>query len=131
METMIVRFAVLLGVFASVFLISQVILGAIWRKGQAHSAINRRLSMIKAGGDRDEIIARLRKNATDELGNLPGFIAAPLRSLQRANIPVLSLSLDNFNHEGADRSAIERAVTAFIEGPAGERARTRQATNAR
>ena len=83
METMIVRFAVLLGIFASVFLISQVILGAIWRKGQAHSAINRRLSMIKAGGDRDEIIARLRKNATDELGNLPGFIAAPLRSLQR------------------------------------------------
>ncbi|MEY4721091.1 MAG: hypothetical protein RIQ46_816 [Pseudomonadota bacterium] len=84
METMVVRFAILLAVFASVFLLSQALLGAVWRKGQAHSAINRRLRLIKAGGDRDEIIARLRKNATDELASLPNFVAAPFRGLQRA-----------------------------------------------
>ena len=40
-----------------------------------------------------------------------------LRALERADIPVLALPLDNFNKEGADRAAIDRSVTEFIEGP--------------
>lgn len=40
-----------------------------------------------------------------------------LRALERAGIPVLALPLDNFNKEGADRAAIDRSVTEFIEGP--------------
>lgn len=40
-----------------------------------------------------------------------------LRALERAGIPVLALPLDNFNKESADRVAIERSVTQFIEGP--------------
>ena len=40
-----------------------------------------------------------------------------LRALERAGIPVLALTLDNFNQENADALAIESAVTEFIEGP--------------
>jgi hypothetical protein len=39
-----------------------------------------------------------------------------LRALERAGVPVLALTLDNFNQESADALAIERAVTQFIEG---------------
>lgn len=48
-----------------------------------------------------------------------------LRALEQAGVPVLALPLDNFNKEGADREAIERAVTQFIEGPAEAMARKR------
>lgn len=50
-----------------------------------------------------------------------------LRALEQSGIPVLALPLDNFNKEGADREAIERSMTQFIEGPAQARARMRAA----
>ncbi|MBB6093806.1 benzoyl-CoA reductase/2-hydroxyglutaryl-CoA dehydratase subunit BcrC/BadD/HgdB [Povalibacter uvarum] len=50
-----------------------------------------------------------------------------LRALEQSGIPVLALPLDNFNKEGADRDAIERSVTQFIEGPVEARARMRAA----
>lgn len=49
-----------------------------------------------------------------------------LRALELAGIPVLALPLDNFSKEDADRDAIERSVTAFIEGPAGAMAARRR-----
>lgn len=39
-----------------------------------------------------------------------------LRALEEAGIPVLRLDLDNYNQEGADAEAVNRAVTGFIEG---------------
>jgi hypothetical protein len=42
-------------------------------------------------------------------------------------VPVLELTADNFNREGEDGDGIEAAITAFIEGPASERAEVRHA----
>lgn len=39
-----------------------------------------------------------------------------LRALDAAGIPVLRLDLDNYNQEGADASAVDNAITRFIEG---------------
>ena len=83
MSDLAVRLAVLLGIFASVFLVTQVVLGVAWRRRQHYAAINRRLEMIRQGGDRQEIIARLRKNAPEPTHGLPGFLDAPWRAWQR------------------------------------------------
>lgn len=50
-----------------------------------------------------------------------------VRALRAAGFPVLELTADNFNREGEDGAAIEAAITAFIEGPASERAGLRHA----
>lgn len=39
-----------------------------------------------------------------------------LRALEEAGVPVLRLDLDNYNQESADATAVDRAVTRFIEG---------------
>ncbi|MEN9684040.1 MAG: hypothetical protein RLZZ427_1791 [Pseudomonadota bacterium] len=49
-----------------------------------------------------------------------------VRALRAAGIPVLELTADNFNREGEDGAAIEAAITAFIEGPASDRAAARK-----
>jgi len=48
-----------------------------------------------------------------------------IRALRDAGFPVLQLSVDNYSREGADMNGIEADVTAFIEGEAGRRARSR------
>ncbi|MFM5908043.1 MAG: 2-hydroxyacyl-CoA dehydratase, partial [Novosphingobium sp.] len=50
-----------------------------------------------------------------------------VRALRAAGYPVLELTADNFNREGEDADAIEAAITAFIEGPASQRAGARHA----
>ncbi|MFM2272490.1 MAG: hypothetical protein RL702_1555 [Pseudomonadota bacterium] len=50
-----------------------------------------------------------------------------VRALRAAGVPVLELTADNFNREGEDGDGIEAAITAFIEGPASERAEARHA----
>jgi hypothetical protein len=45
-----------------------------------------------------------------------------VRALRAAGYPVLELTADNFNREGEDAAGIEAAITAFIDGPASERA---------
>lgn len=49
-----------------------------------------------------------------------------VRALRAAGYPVLELTADNFNREGEDAGAIEAAITAFIEGPASQRAEVRR-----
>ena len=83
MTDTITRFVLLLAIFGSVFLVTQVLLGSAWRNREKIAAVNRRLSMIRQGTDRAEIVARLRKSAPSEFADLPGPVAAILRSLQR------------------------------------------------
>ncbi len=40
-----------------------------------------------------------------------------LRALRRADVPVLSLDLDNYNREASDGDAVDRQIAAFLEGP--------------
>ena len=63
MSGLLVRLFILIAIFASVFLISQVMLSALasWRGDR--NAVNRRLFMLRAGLDRDEVNQSLLKNA--------------------------------------------------------------------
>jgi hypothetical protein len=49
-----------------------------------------------------------------------------VRALRAAGYPVLELAADNFNRESEDGAAIDAQITAFIEGPATERANARR-----
>jgi len=83
MTDLLIRAALLLAIFGSVFLVSQVLLGSAWRNREKVAAVNARLRMIREGAGRVEIVARLRKNAPSEFADLPAPIGAFLRSLQR------------------------------------------------
>lgn len=83
MQELAIRLALLLAIFASVFLISQLVLGAAWRNRARVAAVNTRLRMIREGAGRAEIVARLRKNAPNEFPNLPLWLGTRLRSMQR------------------------------------------------
>jgi tight adherence protein B len=61
-STEIVRFLILVAVFASVFLLMQVVLRASVESGLHSGAINRRLKLIAGGLDRRQVIGSLRKN---------------------------------------------------------------------
>lgn len=83
MLDMLFRIGILLAIFASIFLLSQLALGSAWQNRQRFAATNRRLRLIREGLDRSEIVARLRKNAPREFANFPPAIAVMLQSFQR------------------------------------------------
>lgn len=84
MLDIILRVSVLLAIFASVFVLSQLVLGGMWRSRSRTAAVNRRLELIKLGSDRATIAAQLRKNAPSDFSQYPSLIARPLRALQSA-----------------------------------------------
>lgn len=74
MNGLIIRLAILVAIFGSVFLISQVILRIIAdRRGEVR-AVNRRLTMLRSGIDRDEVKISLLKNAPPRLSADSGLI---------------------------------------------------------
>lgn len=80
---LIIRFGILLAIFASVFVVSQVLLGVTWRNRAKVAAINKRLRMIREGTARDEVIAILRKNSPSDYQYLPWFLRELVKSFQR------------------------------------------------
>lgn len=80
----LVRILLLLAIFASVFVLSQVLLGALWRNRARVAAVNKRLQLMRQGADRLEIAAQLRKNAPSQFDDLPRPLAKILRSLQQS-----------------------------------------------
>ncbi len=83
MQPMLIKIAVLCSVFASVFLLGQLLVGFGWRRRSELGAVNLRLKMIRDGGTRDQIVARLRKNTPREYPNLPLPLANTIRGVQR------------------------------------------------
>jgi tight adherence protein B len=79
----LLRIGVLIAIFASVFMISQLALNTVWARRSHAQAINKRLRMIGHGNAREEIMAELRKNVPREHPNLPPFVARRLQELQR------------------------------------------------
>jgi tight adherence protein B len=63
-----IRFLMLLALFASVFLLAQVLLRASIERRAHSSAINKRLKMIASGTGREAIVNILRKNDPLQLG---------------------------------------------------------------
>lgn len=78
----IIRLFILLAVFASVFLLIQVILRASVENRTHLSAVNKRLKMIARGSDREDIIARLRKNDTLFLVGQTGLLGSAYRAFR-------------------------------------------------
>jgi len=83
MEPNVIRIVVLLAIFASAFVFSQVLLETVWRHRQAFAAINKRLRLIKEGENREQIIARLRKNAPTQFPASISFLERPTFYFQR------------------------------------------------
>ena len=79
----LVRIFLLLAVFASAFLASQVLLGSTAQRTADFTLINRRLRMISRGADREDIIAELRRN-DPMLGHQPqGIFSRWMRKFRR------------------------------------------------
>jgi tight adherence protein B len=83
MLDLVVRLLVLLGIFASVFLLSQLVLGRAWSNRERFAAVNKRLRMIRQGSSTEEITTKLRKNAPGEFKNLPPSLARMAQGFQR------------------------------------------------
>jgi tight adherence protein B len=87
----VVRFLILVAVFASVFLLMQVLLRTSVERRAHAGAINKRLKLIATGADRQEIVSFLRKN--DPLlswrggGPLGAMYVAFRRNLTMAAVP--------------------------------------------
>ena len=79
----LIKIGVLSAIFASVFLLTQLLIGGAWRRRVATGAVNLRLRMIREGGSREDVVARLRKNTPREFAGLPDFIATRLTAIQR------------------------------------------------
>ena len=89
---LLLRLAVLLAIFASVFVVSQLALNALWARRSHTAAVNQRLRLLQKGNSREEIMAELRKNAPRSYSELPPFIGTRLENMQRtvmaASLPV-------------------------------------------
>lgn len=83
MTETLIRVTVMLAIFASVFLLSQLVLNTLNRNRAHLAAINTRLRMIRSGRKREDIMAHLRKNAPGDYPNLPPFVARNLQAFQR------------------------------------------------
>ena len=88
----IVRFLILLAVFASVFLLSQVVLRSTAERHAHVGAVNKRLKLIATGADRQSIVSSLRKNDPLELagewGPLRALYVGFRRNLTMASVPI-------------------------------------------
>ena len=61
MAEALLRIGVLLAIFASVFLVSQLALNTLWARRSHKHAVNKRLKLLRQGNSREQIMAVLRK----------------------------------------------------------------------
>lgn len=80
----LIRIGVLSAIFAGVFILGQLLFEVIWRRRARTDAINLRLRMIRQGNSREQISARLRKNAAMRIAGLPPFAARWVETVQRS-----------------------------------------------
>ena len=83
MTDTLIRVGILLAVFASIFVISQLVLNFLWSRNAHTRAVNKRLSFINRGMARDQVVALLRKNQPQAMPGVPRFLRGPASALQR------------------------------------------------
>lgn len=83
MTAEIIRIFILLAIFAAVFLAAQLIGSSVERSRSHRGAVNKRLQMIAAGRDREEIIGQLIKNRPKGLPELPAIFDGMAMNMQR------------------------------------------------
>ncbi len=79
----VIRIGVLLAIFASVFIVSQLVLNFSWSRTAHTRAVNKRLSFVKRGLEREQIVAMLRKNQPKGMRGVPAIFRVPALALQR------------------------------------------------
>lgn len=82
MSPELIRFFALVAIFASVFLLVQVLTRYSISKSSHISAINKRMTMIARGMDRDLVAAKLRKNDPELEPQVSGVFGAFIRKLR-------------------------------------------------
>lgn len=83
MTDTLLKLGILLAVFATIFVMVQLALNAVWARRSHLNTINRRLKLISQGLTRDEVMSVLRKNAEGDFSRFPGPLAGWLVSLER------------------------------------------------
>lgn len=83
MTAAIIRLFILLAIFATIFLVTQLLVGGAVRGQAQSSAVNKRLKMIATGFDREQVMARLRKNAPLDDPNMSAFAVNILNKFRR------------------------------------------------
>ena len=92
MTPLLLRLAILVSVFAAVFLLSHVVVGTVVNRRAERSAVNRRLKMLRSGLDRETVHQTLLKNAPrallSESAILERAYAALSRMVMTSGIPM-------------------------------------------
>ena len=83
MQTAIIRLFILVAIFATIFLITQLLFATVLRGRLENVAVNRRLKMIAGGTQREVVIASLRKNSPRYDENYPPFVRNVLNHFRR------------------------------------------------
>jgi tight adherence protein B len=82
MTEQLIRISVLLAIFASVFLLSQLLIGSAWESRSKVRAVNQRLQMINKGASRASVMEKLRKNTPKSYGHLSPLVSKALQRFQ-------------------------------------------------
>jgi tight adherence protein B len=111
MTALLIRLVVLVAIFASVFLFSQVVVGALLNRSAERSAVNRRLTMLRSGVDHRVVTDSLLKNAPPHLqpdaGLLMRLRVAFIRSVMMTAWPITARQL-------AFGMAVAFGIVAFV-----------------
>ena len=83
MTDTLIKVGLLLAVFASIFVVSQLVLNTVWSQNAHKRAVNKRLSYIKSGLDREQVVTLLRKNQPREMQGGPRILRSAAMALQR------------------------------------------------
>ncbi|MBA4764262.1 MAG: type II secretion system F family protein [Erythrobacter sp.] len=84
MAETIIRIVFLLAVFVAVFLIAQTLARSAAEKRTYSRAVNRRMTLIQSGADRDEVVSQLLKNSPRQHPHLPPVVRGIVENFQRA-----------------------------------------------
>ena len=84
MTPLLIRLLILVAIFASVFLISQLVGRLILNRQAERTAVNRRLSMLRSGINRENVAGMLLKNA-------PPLLSPDAGPLERARVGLIRM----------------------------------------
>lgn len=97
MSALLVRALVLVAIFASIFILSQVLLGMTWDRRVERGAVNKRLRLLRSGMDREAVSLSLLKNVPPPLGPEAGLAerlhARFTRMVMMSAVPIEARSL--------------------------------------
>ena len=97
MSALIVRALVLVAIFASIFLLAQLVIGLTWDRRTERGAVNRRLELLRAGLDREAVSVTLLKNVPPPLDPDAGLLdrsrARFTRMVMMSAVPIEARSL--------------------------------------